>query len=73
MRRLRHIDIIDVERVMNGAEFKRMVNVGTSEMTMRRTTLRSSGIDVFEKIWKKIESNSSSDKEKVKKISCQIS
>lgn len=48
---LRHVDIIGVGGVMDGAGFRRMTSVGASAVAVG-TALGSRGIDVFESIWK---------------------
>lgn len=65
--RLRHIDIIGVGGVVDGAGFKRMVNVGASVVAVG-TALGNSGINVFERIWEEVELDGSFDKGKKKEL-----
>lgn len=54
--RLKHIEIIGVGGVMDGAGFRRMVNAGASAVAVG-TALGNRGIDVFESIWEEVGSS----------------
>jgi dihydroorotate dehydrogenase (fumarate) len=55
--RLQNIDIIGVGGVMDGAGFRRMVNVGADVVAVG-TALGIRGMDVFESIIKEVKSSS---------------